>query len=153
MTNEPTNTQQVMNRWKMHRNALLELVELLPEKGGSWSPWEGALTTTELIHHLAWTPDFFFSAMDEREMIIPPVPTTLSEARELLKQLTEKHEKKIASYSESDLQRNATIELLKITEPGVDILHRLIGHEAHHKGQLYVYARMLGVKPPFYVAG
>jgi uncharacterized damage-inducible protein DinB len=26
-----------------------------------------------------------------------------------------------------------------------------IGHEAHHKGQLILYARMLGVEPPFYV--
>ncbi|MED1203551.1 DinB family protein [Heyndrickxia acidicola] len=26
-----------------------------------------------------------------------------------------------------------------------------MGHEAHHKGQLVLYARMLGVIPPFYI--
>lgn len=144
-------TQQVLKRWKMHRNALLELVDSLPDSSGSWRPWEEGMTVTELVHHLAWTPDFFFSPIDGREMIIPPVPSTLAEARELLKQLTKEHEQKLAAYTDLDLRKEATIELFKITEPGVEVLHRMIGHEAHHKGQLALYARMLGVKPPFYV--
>ncbi|BFT70901.1 DinB family protein [Paenibacillus sp. P36] len=149
MKNELTTTQQVMKRWKMHRNALQELVALLPESGGTWRPWDGGMTTIELIHHLAMTPDFFFAAIESRDMIVPPVPSTISEARELLQQLTVKHEQKLASYSESDLQQDATI--FENVEPIVEVLHRLIGHEAHHKGQLFVYARMLGVTPPFYV--
>jgi uncharacterized damage-inducible protein DinB len=151
MTNELTTVQQIMKRWKMHRNALLELVTVLPESAGSWRPWDGGMTTIELVHHLAWTPDFFFEAMGARDMKIPPVPSTLTEARELLEQLTKEHEQILASYTESDLKKDATIELFKVTEPGVEVLHRLIGHEAHHKGQLTLYARMLGVEPPFYV--
>ncbi|GMK42897.1 DinB family protein [Paenibacillus glycanilyticus] len=151
LTAERTAGQQALKSWKMHRNALLELAEMLPESGGAYSPWEGAMTTLELIHHLAWTPDFFFAGMEEREMNIPPVPSTVAEARVLLKQLTHEHEQKLASYSESDLKQIKSVKALNITEPVLEILHRLVGHEAHHKGQLYVYARMLGVKPPFYV--
>ncbi|MEC0267275.1 DinB family protein [Paenibacillus anseongense] len=149
MKTELTSTQQVMKRWKMHRNALQELVALLPESSGTWRPWDGGMTTIELIHHLAMTPDFFFAAIESRDMIVPPVPSTISEARELLQQLTAEHEQKLASYSEADLQQDATI--FENVEPIVEVLHRLIGHEAHHKGQLFVYARMLGVTPPFYV--
>ncbi|MBO7745411.1 DinB family protein [Paenibacillus sp. MWE-103] len=148
---ELTPVQQIMKRWKMNRNALLELVALLPESGGGWRPWEGGMTTIELVHHLAATPDFFFSAIEEREMLVPPVPPTLAETRELLLRLTAEHEQKLASYAESELREPATIALLNVTEPIAEILHRLIGHEAHHKGQLFVYARMLGVTPPFYV--
>ena len=147
---EPASVRQVMKRWKMHRNALLELVAALPETGGSWRPWDGAMTTLELVHHLAMTPDFFFSAIEERDMIVPPVPASLTEARALLDRLTEAHEQKLASYTEADLRREATIPSFRVTEPIEEILHRLIGHEAHHKGQLFVYARMLGVVPPFY---
>ncbi|MED1203550.1 hypothetical protein [Heyndrickxia acidicola] len=43
------------------------------------------MTVRELVHHLAWTPDFFFAAMDGRDMIVPPVPETITEASELLK--------------------------------------------------------------------
>ncbi|MED1203536.1 DinB family protein [Heyndrickxia acidicola] len=143
--------EQILKRWKMHRNALLELVEVLPDASSSWRPWEEGMTVTELVHHLAWTPDFFFASIDGRAMVIPPVPETLTEARELLKQLTSEHEQKLASYTDEDLQKDATIDLFKITEPGVEVLHRLIGHEAHHKGQLLLYARMLGVTPPFYI--
>ncbi|SEN28981.1 hypothetical protein [Paenibacillus sp. OV219] len=53
LTKELTTVQQVMKRWKMNRNALLELVELLPESGGTYRPWDNGMTTIELIHHLA----------------------------------------------------------------------------------------------------
>ncbi|HBI02669.1 MAG TPA: DinB family protein [Paenibacillaceae bacterium] len=151
MTVQLSTPQQVMKRWKMHRNSLLELVEVLPESSGSWRPWDGGMTTIELVYHLAWTPDFFFAAIEGREMKVPPVPATLNEARELLFRLTQEQEQILASYTESDLQRNATIDYFKVTEPVVDVLHRIIGHEAHHKGQLLLYARMLGVNTPFYV--
>ena len=84
-------------------------------------------------------------------MKIPPVPSTLTEARELLEQLTKEYQQILESYTESDLQKDATIEVFKITEPVEEVLHRLIGHEVHHKGQLILYAHMLDVKPPFYV--
>jgi uncharacterized damage-inducible protein DinB len=32
-----------------------------------------------------------------------------------------------------------------------DLLLSLIAHEAHHKGQMFVYARIQGVEPPFYI--
>lgn len=150
MTTELTTVQQVSKRWRMHRNALLELAAALPESGAAWRPWDGGMTTVELVHHLAMTPDFFFAAIEARDMIVPPVPASLTEARELLERLTEEHGQKLAAYTESDLRQEATIVPFNVTEPITEILHRLIGHEAHHKGQLFVYARMLGVVPPFY---
>ncbi len=146
-----TSTQQVLKRWKMHRNALISLAEKLPESGASWRPWDKGMSTLELLHHLSWTPDFFLAAIEGRDMNIPPVPATIADARQLLLDLTKEHEAKIAGFSEDDLKKEATIKAFNITEPVVEILHRLIGHEAHHKGQLLVYARVLNVEPPFYV--
>ncbi len=146
-----TPTQQILKRWRMHRNALIGLVDKLPESGASFKPWSGAMTTLELIHHIAWTPDFFFAAIEDREMKIPPVPTTVADASKLLAELTREHEEVIGGYSENDLQKIVTVKALNVTEPVVEVLHRLIGHEAHHKGQLWTYSRILGVEPPFYV--
>jgi uncharacterized damage-inducible protein DinB len=146
-----TSTQQVLKRWKMHRNALISLAEKLPESVASWRPWDKGMSTLELLHHIAWTPDFFFAAIEGRDMNIPPVPDTIAETRKLLVELTKEHEAKIAEYTDADLEKEATIQALNITEPVVEILHRMIGHEAHHKGQLMTYARVLNVEPPFYV--
>ena len=146
-----TPTQQILKRWKMHRNALIVLVDKLPESGASFKPWSGAMTTVELIHHIAWVPDFFFAAIEEREPKIPPVPATVADASKLLADLTREHEEVIRGYSENDLQKIVTVKALNVTEPVVEVLHRLIGHEAHHKGQLWTYSRMFGVEPPFYV--
>ncbi|MDI3327365.1 MAG: DinB family protein [Alicyclobacillaceae bacterium] len=146
-----SSAQQVLRRWKMHRNALLSLAEKFPESSASWRPWDKGMSTLELIHHIAWTPDFFFAAIEGRDVNIPPLPATLAEMRKLLQDLTKEHEEKIAGYSDDDLKKEATIHALRITEPIVEILHRMIGHEVHHKGQLITYARILNIEPPFYV--
>jgi uncharacterized damage-inducible protein DinB len=151
MSNALTQTQQVLKRWRMHRNALIELAANFSESGASWRPWSDGMSTLELLHHIAWTPDFFFAAIEGRDMNIPPVPATIEEARKLLDELTKEHEAKLAAYTDSDLQKEVTIKAFNITEPVVEVLHRLIGHEAHHKGQLVIYARVLNVESPFYV--
>ncbi|MZQ86301.1 DinB family protein [Paenibacillus sp. 5J-6] len=153
MLTQLTTAQKILKGWKMHHNSAVQLVDSLPETSGSWSPWDGGMTTLELVHHLAWTPEFFFAQIEKREMNIPPVPSTIAEARELVKRLTTVTEQKLNEYTDSKLQDIATINIngVDLTEPVEEMFYRLIAHEAHHKGQLFVYARILGVKPPFYV--
>lgn len=142
---------QILKRWKMHRNALVSLAERFPESSASWRPWDKGMSTLELLHHVAWTPDFFLSAIEGSEVKVPPVPATLAEMRSLLLELTQAQEAKMGGYSDDDLKKEVTVKALNVTEPAVELLHRIIGHEAHHKGQLILYARMLNVEPPFYM--
>ncbi|WP_310226383.1 DinB family protein [Paenibacillus qinlingensis] len=144
----------MLKGWKMHHNSLIELAAQLPDSSGNWRPWEGGWTTLELIHHLAWTPEFFFAQIEKRDMNIPPVPSTIIEARELVKNLTGVTEQKLNEYTDSELQEVVTIHIngVDVTEPVEEMFHRLVAHEAHHKGQLFIYARQLGVtNAPFYV--
>jgi uncharacterized damage-inducible protein DinB len=146
-----SSSERILKRWKMHRHVLIKLVELLPESAATWRPWHNAMSTIELVHHLAWTPDFFFASIEDRKFTIPSIPSTLEETSCLLKNLTTEHEAMLISITKTDLARVVTVDGLNVTEPIDDILHRLIGHEIHHKGQLMMYARILNVQPPFYV--
>ncbi len=141
---------QIIKRWKVHRDVLIELVKVFPENSSSFRPSSNVMSTIEMIHHVAWTPDFFFAAIESREWKVPPVPTTLIEAQELLEELTKEHEAAMSKFSEADLLKEATINVFNCTESIADMLHRLISHEAHHKGQLMLYARLLDLEPPFY---
>jgi hypothetical protein len=85
MITQLSTAQKIIKGWKMHHNSVVELVDLLPETSGSWSPWDGGMTTLKLVHHLAWTPEFFFAQIEKRDMNIPPVPSSIAEARELVK--------------------------------------------------------------------
>ncbi len=143
-------TELILNRWRIHRDVLIELVKVFPESATSFRPTPKVMSLVEMIHHLAWVPDFFFASIEEREKKVPPVPQTLAEARELLEKLTQEHRDVISRFSEADLQREATIQVFNKTEPISEILQRLITHEAHHKGQLMLYARLLDLEPPFY---
>ncbi|WP_077212221.1 DinB family protein [Bacillus dakarensis] len=143
-------TQTILNRWSVHRDVLFELVKVFPESSANFRPTPKVMSVVEMIHHLAWVPDFFFSAMEGREWKVPPVPQTLAEARELLEELTIEHRAVISRFTEEDLQREATIHVFNKTEPIAEMLQRMITHEAHHKGQLILYARLLELEPPFY---
>ncbi len=143
--------QQILKRWRMHRNAILEIVPKIPESSAQWKPHSNGMTMLELLYHIAWTPDFFLSAVDRRETNPVPIPTSIGEAYRLLADLTKEHEAAIAAYSDADLEQVIHIPILFVTEPAVEVLNRIAGHEAHHKGQLWIYTRMLGIEPPFYV--
>ena len=142
--------QNILHRWRIHRDVLRELVKVFPESSANFRPTPKVMSVVEMVHHLAWVPEFFFASIEERERYVPPVPQTLADARELLDELTIKHRSVISRFSEADLQREATIQVFNKTEPLADILQRLITHEAHHKGQLITYARLLDLEPPFY---
>ena len=143
-------TQNILNRWRIHRDVLFEVVNVFPESSANFRPTPKVMSVVEMIHHLAWVPDFFFSAIEEREWNVPPIPQTLAEARKLLEELTIEHKAVISRFSEADLQREATIHVFNKTEPIAEMLQRIITHEAHHKGQLITYARLLDLEPPFY---
>ena len=143
-------TEKILNRWRIHRDVLLELVKVFPQSEGDYRPTAEVMSVKELIHHIAATPEFFFASIEEREMNIPPVPETLQQTIELLEKLTIEHRAIIQQYSEEDLLVEKTILFFNKTEPIEEILQRLITHEAHHKGQLMLYARLLHLEPPFY---
>lgn len=67
-------------------------------------------------------------------MNIPPVPSSIAEARELVKRLTAVTEQKLNDYTDSKLQDIATINIngVNITEPIEEMFYRLVAHEAHH---------------------
>lgn len=145
-------SKQVIKRWVMHRDAVIALADRLPEDVATWRPWANGFTTLQLLHHIAWTVDFFLSAIEAREMRQVPMPSSIKEAVHVLAELKHQHMSSIGNYSEADLQKTVEIPMLRVNEPAVDVLHRMIYHEAHHKGQLWVYARMMGIVPPFYVS-
>ncbi|MBT9282579.1 MAG: DinB family protein [Hydrogenibacillus schlegelii] len=144
--------EQVAKRWLMHREAVIALAEKLPEHTAHWRPWANGFTTLQLLHHIAWATDFFLSAIEGRERHNVEMPSSVQEAVRMLADLKERQAASIAGYTEDILGKVVEISVLGVKEPAVDILHRMIYHEAHHKGQLWVYARMMGIEPPFYVA-
>ena len=138
----------------MHRGALMDLYAQLPDDQGTFSAWEGGMTFIVQADYLSGSSERFMGMISGEVPAGPPTPVTpsadLQAARERLATTTEHAAAVMRSLSDEDLHRRITAfggrEM-----PIAALLDALIGHEAHHKGQVWVMARMVGIKPPMFV--
>lgn len=144
---------RILRLWKINRTALIAAAGTLPEFTAPFKPWSGARTTLELLNHIAVAGELFLASAVGREMNAIPQGATIAEARQILAETFERQSAEIRTLTEADLAKDGHIAMINLTEPAGDMLHRMVIHETHHKGQFYLYARMQGVEPPFFLAG
>ncbi|WP_019587390.1 DinB family protein [Deinococcus apachensis] len=139
--------------FQSHRSALMDLYAQLPDEQGGFSAWEGGMSFIGLADHLAGSSQMF-SSMIAGQAPARPAPgggsTTLQEARDRLAATTESAAEAMRALTPEDLARR--VPAFGGREMPVSaLLDALIAHEAHHKGQIWMMARMVGVKPPMFV--
>ncbi|CAM4008985.1 DinB family protein [Lederbergia lenta] len=145
--------KQMMNEWLQHRNVLEELLELIDDKHIDFKPWEGAMTLGELALHVAGWNDVFVTMVKTEEFASPDVTEckTMRDVRKVVKDFTEKTKATYESLTDADLETENNSSHPKLQGPKKRYLTAMYDHEIHHKGQLFMYARMVGVKEvPFF---
>ncbi|WAH36634.1 DinB family protein [Alicyclobacillus dauci] len=143
----------------MHRNVLGGVLDNLTDKDLDFHPWDGAFSTADLVWHMLSSTYTFAStaasgAIGERPE--KPVFTSIDELKNAAREWTEKTVETIRSMS--DEQFNVSIDTTKMIGRDVtagQLLSIMRDHEIHHKGQLFVYARLCGAQklPLFIHAG
>ena len=137
------------------RGRTARLAALIPESGLDWTPAPGAFTCADIVRHLAATERFTFVeiAMGGTSRY-PGHDKRLAYGREgVLAYLDTLHEQSMALLRTLD---DAALERRITTPTGAQIptwrwLQLMTEHEAHHRGQLYLMLRLLGVPtPPLY---
>ena len=147
------------------RNNTLIIAEEIPEDKYSFRPAEGSRTVSELLTHMALGPKFqeqinFVEKRSSLEgfdfmklmggiMAEAAKPRSKAEIITLLKEEGEKYAKAMESLPEDFLGESVTMP------PGgtppsrtrFDMLGSVKEHEMHHRGQLMLIERMLGITP------
>ncbi|WP_027483344.1 DinB family protein [Deinococcus pimensis] len=146
----PYSGQEYARSFVMHRAALVDLLDQVPEDRGEFSAWEGGMTFRALADHLAGASDRF-ARMMAGETPSPVEPSAdLAEARERLRAGLESTRTFLAGLSDEQLARR--VQAFGGREmPAYTLADFLVQHEAHHKGQVWMMARMIGLKPPMFV--
>lgn len=134
-----------------NRAALIELYDMLPGDQGHFAAWDGGMSFIGLADHLAGNATRIVDVIGGQGMGAPaPASADLSEARERLRQTHEKVVSAVEALSDEDLNRR--VPAFGGREMPVRALLDIITtHEAHHKGQVWMMARMVGVQPPMFV--
>ncbi|CAH2714564.1 putative protein YjoA [Neobacillus rhizosphaerae] len=145
--------EQMMNDWLQHRNVMEELLEQIDDEHIDFKPWDGAMSLGELALHIAGWNDVFVSLVKTEEFALPDIPKckTMGDVREAVKHFTEKTKALYESLTDEELEAENNSSHPKLQGTKKRYLTAMYDHEIHHKGQLFVYARLIGVNEmPFF---
>lgn len=143
----------MMNEWLQHRMVLEELLEKIDDAHIAFKPWDGAMTLGELALHIAGSTDMFVSMVKTEEFAAPDLPKceTMDDIREAVRDFTQKTIAKYESLCDEELEMENSTSHPKLKGTKRNYLLAMYDHEIHHKGQLFIYARMVGIKDvPFF---
>jgi uncharacterized damage-inducible protein DinB len=134
------------------------MLERFPSGHNDWRPHEKSMTLGRLAAHVAELPQYGTMIITSDELDFATagyVPTTYETAEQLLATFDEKVaalRPAMATLDSAILASPWTLrngEQLFFTRPkGALIRHMMINHLVHHRAQLGVYYRMLGVDLP-----
>ena len=158
---EGQSVQEFLGYWRGFRARTRRTLAAFPPDAGPWRPAEGAFCVADLTRHLGRTERDFFVA---RVCGVPARVAIGSEAAlgrggspdmaGALAELDILHTESCALLAELDRREGSQALQRRVTTPvGAEItawkwLRAMCEHEAHHRGQLSLYLRMLGVDPP-----
>ncbi len=134
-------------------------IKLVPDDKLQWKPFDDAMTAAELGIHiymcsLVYTAGTLKGEFSESDYsIIPFNPENIKSASEIVE-----YGEKVKNYmretlpklTEDDMEKEITYKCwggVKI--PGFASMATILEEVIHHRGQLCLYLRMLGIKPPF----
>lgn len=135
-----------------------KILERVQEKDFSWKPHEKSMSLGELSHHLAeistWTgvtieqEEFDFSKMDYK----PPVQTTTANLLKFFDDNLNNALDTLKKASDEKLSGTWTMkngDKVYFTLPKMAVIRSFVlSHTIHHRGQLSVYLRLLGIPLP-----
>ena len=139
--------EDYLQQWLQHRSVLQEIVALISNEQINFKPWENAMTMGALITHIVFSTDMFVKTV-KNGTFTPPNKRkqyqTIDEVRNIVHELTEKTIEDLQSINENQLETQ--IEINNYVGTGSFWLSAAKDHEIHHKGQLFTYARIVGVE-------
>ena len=136
------------------RDRTLRLINCVPQDKMDFTYMPGKYTIADMIRHFAAIERYMFAENVQMKpsRYIGCGPEITSGYKSAIDYMNEMHRQSLAilnSLSNEDLRR-------KCPNPGGEILtwkwlRAMIEHEVHHRGELYIYLNLLGIKtPPMY---
>ncbi len=130
----------------LHRNALTLLLDKIPDDQGDFKAWDEGMSFKSTADHLSSSTNYVISTIQGQapEKLEPSADYAAAKAQ--LQTTTTAMQKALADLSEEQL--NSTVNVLGGRDmPLYSFIDFMREHEAHHKGQLWTMARMIGVAP------
>ncbi|HEX8090148.1 MAG TPA: DinB family protein [Blastocatellia bacterium] len=140
---------------KRYRDVTLQTLEFVPDDKLSWSPGAGLRTFAEQFLHVAQAENFHSRGLltgeyDFNQLKPPGEPLTRDALRQRLSDAHAFTDEKLASLDAGKLDEVMKVPNVPVAWSLRSWLWYLVEHEIHHKAQLAMYLRQIGITPPFF---
>lgn len=146
-------SQNFIAGWTTHRKALLELLETFDNDHLHYKPWDNAMSLSELVLHISGATTMFVQIVKNGAFTPPSNEEsikTIDELKQAVQKATDQTIADLEAITDEQLTQIAEFNGMKM--PGIAMLEMAKEHEIHHKGQLFTYARLLGIESlPFFI--
>ncbi len=143
---------QLSAKWKNAKTYALKVAELMPEEQYNFKPVPDEMTFGEQLLHIAQNMNWLSSAY-----LLESKQKSKSDAKDLSKQsiintISTAYDLALAVHYRLTLkQLDEVVPFFAGPKSRRQILILMHDHQTHHIGQLIVYLRLKGIKPPEYV--
>jgi len=143
---------QLSAKWKNTKTYALKVAELMPEEHYNFKPVPDVMTFDEQLLHIAQNMNWLSSAY-----LLGSKQNSKSDAKVLSKQsiintISTAYDSALAvHYRLTPKQLDEVVPFFAGPKSRRQILILMHDHQTHHIGQLIVYLRLKGIKPPEYV--
>lgn len=143
---------QLSRKLQNAKSYTLKIATLMPEDGYNFKPVPDEMTFGKQLLHIAQNMNWLTSSYLNGSKQNNKLNNTPVSKQEILNTITEAYDTAIAVHSRLKTQQlDEIVPFFAGPLARRQILILLHDHQAHHVGQLIVYLRLKGIKPPDYV--
>ena len=159
----PYGPTEMANAFRTVRRNTLQIAEEIPEEQYDFVPAPGVRTVSDLLRHMAYAPLFWLDLQREKRVTtlqgydfgailgrlagMEKQPKTKAQIIDLLKSEGEMFASWVETLSPEFLAETFTDPMGQNPKTRFENLLSVKEHEMHHRGQLMLIQRMLGITP------
>ncbi len=146
---------QLSSKWKNAKIYALKVAELMPEEQYNFKPAPDEMSFGEQLLHIAQNMNWLSSAylsVNKQNSSNSKIDAASLNKRSVINTLSSAYDSSLAvHYSLTTTQLDERLPFFAGPMSRRQILILMHDHQTHHVGQLIVYLRLKGIKPPEYV--
>lgn len=152
MSTPATNLDPIIRTGDRIHAQTVSVLKVSPAASWDWKTCDSAMTLGALANHFYLAEVGLIDALETGQFSSRPRPEPKSNAEDLVAAFDEAHQRLnavIAGLTEEQLREEITPFGEKYGNMSrKTLVHSMHEHEIHHRGQIYVYLRMLGAPVP-----
>lgn len=131
----------------------LKIYRGIPENNDGFSPENGLMTCREQLQHLSLVERHILRKIIDAlnlQLEIPETDSTdsITTAIDTLMQTWQLTGNLLSKMQDDDLDKTMKLEEENVLVDVRHLLHVLVEHQVHHRGEIVMYIRAMGVVPP-----